>query len=73
MQYVIISKQDYSNRFAGSWGSIILDHPDEVDAVFLRTPDRKVVVEDDNGTPLTEEMDADQWHAWKEQNKPLYR
>ena len=72
MKYVIISEQDYSNRFAGSWGSVILDHPNEVD-VFLRNGDRKVVVEDDNRTRLTEEMDADQWYAWKEQNKHLYR
>ena len=73
MRYVIISEQDYSNRFAGSWGSVILDHPDEVDAFFLETPDRKVRVENDDETPLTEEMDADQWYAWKEQNKHLYR
>ena len=73
MQYVIISEQDYSNRFAGSWGSVILDHPDRVDAFFLSSSDRKVIVKDDNDTPLTEEMDADQWYAWKEQNKPLYR
>ena len=72
MQYVIISKQDYSNRFAGSWGSIILFHPDRVDDIFSETRDRKVVVESDDGTPLTEEMNLDQWRAWKELNKGLY-
>lgn len=71
MRYEIRSQQDYSNRFAGSWGSVILDHPDRVDEFFLRDSDRKVIVLDDNDTWLTGEMDIDQWNAWKEQNRPL--
>lgn len=73
MRYEIRPEQDYSNRFAGSWGSFILDHPDRVDDLLLDDSDSKVVVLDDNDTWLTEEMDADQWAAWKEQNKPLFR
>ena len=73
MRYEIRSQQDYSNRFAGSWGSVILNHPDRVDEFFLRDSDRKVIVLDDNDTRLTGEMDAAQWAAWKEQNKPLPR
>lgn len=71
MRYEIRSQQDYSNRFAGSWGSVILDHPDRVDEFFLRDSDRKVIVLDDNDLWLTGELDADQWNAWKKQNRPL--
>lgn len=71
MQFEIRSQQDYSNRFAGSWGSVILSHPDRVDEFFLRDSDRKVIVLDDDDTRLTGELDADQWNAWKEQNRPL--
>ena len=68
MQYEIRPKQDYSVRIGGSWGSIIVYDTGAVDAAFLRDRTCKVVVEDDNDTPLTEEMNADQWYAWKEQN-----
>ncbi len=74
MQYNIIYEQDYSNRFAGSWGYVTVNSPDRVDEMLLADSDFKVVVvEGADETPLTGEMDAPQWNAWKEQNKPLLR
>ena len=65
MRYVILPEQDYSNRFFGSWGRIIVEDPADVDDAFRTDDTCKVLVQDDDGTDLTEQMDADQWYDWK--------
>ena len=73
MRYVIRGAQDYSNRFAGSWGVTIITDPDRVGEFMDNDDTRVVVVEGADDTPLTEEMNLEQWNNWKAINKPLFR
>ena len=70
MQYRIQALQDYSNRFAGSWGDIIVFAPHRVD-FFLAKGNRTVVVEHDDDTPITGSMSSDEWRVWKECHNPM--
>lgn len=71
MRYVIKSRQDYSERIGGSWGSVVVFDPGRVETFLLKGGGRKVIVQNDDKSPLTGELDLDQWRVWKEENNPL--
>ncbi len=68
LQYRIQPRQDFSNRFGGSMGDIIVFSADRVD-VFL-DDNTTVVVERDYESPVTDSLTPAQWRDWKERNNP---
>jgi len=63
------------NRFVHVGAATFIVDRETADRMMLDDADgtNKIVVVDDSGRPLTGEMDADQWNAWKEQNAHLFR